>query len=308
MATPASSQESAGRSPSRASSTADSQAQSASSILVTRSTTEAQVIDPGLVCCLDLSTCSSVTGAERRHARPASRTDPCPVPRKRVPEPWPRPCSGQISRAESIGDLFHLGRPAPVTGCNTRQILRIGEDRGDHDLGFGCELITDSVGVGERVSDFGEGTNGLLVAGEGHLQRGSGTDCVPDPAHVQRRVREQRRHQLDGRVGPCEIEPCGTPLARRLTENGTVDNCEAGADRSLTSDPGPTGPTTGGAQRRDPPSRPYRRPGPFRWCCRVDVPEVVELSIRLTGVAWKRSRPDAAVSESGWESMGRYRC
>ncbi|CAH9416054.1 FIG01133987: hypothetical protein [Streptomyces globisporus] len=59
--------EAAGQNPFNGLSTADSHAQSASSILVTRSTTEAQVIDPGLVCCPDSSTCSSLTGTERGH-------------------------------------------------------------------------------------------------------------------------------------------------------------------------------------------------------------------------------------------------
>ncbi len=61
MAAPASSQERAAQSRSEDSSTTDSQAQSASSILATRSTTEAQVIDPGLVCCPDLSRRPSLT-------------------------------------------------------------------------------------------------------------------------------------------------------------------------------------------------------------------------------------------------------
>lgn len=76
------------------------------------------------------------------------------------------------------------------------------------------------------------------------------------------------------------------------------------ADRSLTAGPGHTRPTTGGAGWRDPPSRRCRRPGPYRWC-RVDVLEAVELSIRLMGVAWRRSGSGAAGSESGRGNMGR---
>jgi len=55
-------------------------------------------------------------------------------------------------------------------------------------LGFGCELIIDSMGVGKCMSDAGEGASGFLVAGKGHLQSGSGTVRVADPADVQSRV------------------------------------------------------------------------------------------------------------------------
>lgn len=82
--------------------------------------------------------------------------------------------------------------------------------------------------------------------------------------------------------------------------------CRRREGRSLISDPGHTKPTAGGVGRRDPPSRPRRRPGPQRGC-RVDVPEAVELSIRLMGVAWKGTRPGAAGSESGRGTMGRPR-
>src|SRR5690606_21606883 len=141
-------------------------------ILVTRSVMEALVRDQGLFCCPH-SLVGGVTSARRKDVATRAREGPsaevtllgyaltvnestaAPRPKLRqgmhnrqvvlvlvlLPEgEYPSRglghVRGQVSRTESIGDLFHLRCPAPGPGCHARQILRIGEDHGDHDLGF----------------------------------------------------------------------------------------------------------------------------------------------------------------------------
>ena len=96
--------------------------------------------------------------------------------------------------AQGVGDLVHLGSPAPGPSRDARKIVSIGEDVAGHALRLRQQGLGNTVIIGQGVGEGSGGAAGSLEGSEGHLQRAGLARLIPEKDRFSQRAGEKVRH------------------------------------------------------------------------------------------------------------------